>query len=101
MKNKILSLLVAGLLLAAPASPLSARMVPELGLAEESLSTATAQQVLDATAPHVGESSASLYAQYEAGTVTITDLGPVRGGNQYQVSKPGANGFVIDIVVNT
>jgi hypothetical protein len=101
MKHTIQFLLLAGLLLAAPVGQLSARTAPDMALAEESLGTATAQQVLDAAAPLVGESSASLYTQYTAGVVSITDLGPIRGGHRYQVSKAGVYDFVIDIVVNT
>ena len=90
-------LFLAALLWAAPASQLRAHAPDSRHLmAEETLSDATVQQVLDAAAPLVGESSASLYSQYQAGIVTITDLGPVRGGHRYQVSR--ANSFVVDLI---
>lgn len=89
-------LFIGALLWAAPASPLNARLTPATCVVEETLSDATVQQVLDAAAPLVGESSASLYRQYQAGIVTITDLGPVRGGHRYQVSR--ANSFVVDLI---
>jgi hypothetical protein len=96
--KKLPILLLSALLLAAPASQLSALPSNVILTAEESLTDATAQQVLDAAAPLVGESSASLMSQYRAGIVTITDLGPVRGGHSYRVSRVD---FVMDLVINS
>jgi hypothetical protein len=88
-------LFLAALLLAAPAGQLSAHALPASLVADESLSDATVQQVLDLAAPLVGESSASLYRRYEAGTVTITDLGPILGGHRYAVHYQAGAEFVI------
>ena len=85
--KKFQFILFTGLLMAASASPLSALPATAILMAEETLTDATAQQVLDAAAPLMGESSASLYARYQAGSVTITDLGPIRGGHTYRVSS--------------
>jgi hypothetical protein len=93
-------LLLAGLLLAAPASQLSAHTasMPQ-AQADETLSDATAQKVLDAAAPRIGESSASLYARYQAGSVTITDLGPISNGNRYAVyHRSQVDYIVVDII---
>jgi hypothetical protein len=90
-------LFIGALLWAAPASPLNALPASTIFLAEETLSDATVQQVLDAAAPLVGESSASLYARYQAGSVTITDLGPIRGGYTYRVSS-GDTIIIVDLV---
>lgn len=88
----------AFLLFSASASALHALPSTAIVVAEETLSDATAQQVLDAAAPLIGESSASLFSQYQAGTTTITDLGPVRGGQRYQVSR--GHSIVIELIVN-
>jgi hypothetical protein len=87
----------AFLLFSASASVVHALPSTAILVAEESLTDATAQQVLDAAAPLIGESSASLFSQYQAGTITITDLGPVRGGHRYQVSR--GQDIVIELVV--
>lgn len=87
----------AALLFSAPASQLSALPSTVIVIAEESLTDATAQRVLDEAAPQFGESSTSLMSQYRAGTVSITDLGPVRGGNRYEVSR-GNNIIIVDII---
>jgi hypothetical protein len=97
---KAASLLLAGLLLAAPVGRLSARALPAFVQADETLSDATAQQVLEAAAPQIGESATSLYAQYQSHLVAITDLGPIRGGHRYAVSKAGAYSIIIDLVIN-
>lgn len=90
-------LFLAALLWAAPASPLSALPASTIHLAEETLTDATSQQVLEAAAPLMGESSASLYARYQAGSVNITDLGPIRGGHTYRVSS-GDTLIIVDLV---
>jgi hypothetical protein len=88
-------LLLAGLLLAAPASQLSAHRAPVLLLTNATLSDATAQRVLQAAAPLFGTSAERLYSGYQAGSVTITNLGPVRGGTRYEVSQ-GNLSFILD-----
>lgn len=88
----------AFLLFSASASVVHALPSTVVLMAEETLTDATAQQVLDAAAPLIGESSASLFSQYQAGTITITDLGPVRGGHRYQVSR--GQDIVIELVIN-
>lgn len=92
---KVLSLLFAGLLLAAPVGQLSARTTPVLAMAAESLSTATVGRVLELAAPQFGMTTAQLTALYDAGQVQIDDLGPIRGGHRYGVTH-GTQWFPID-----
>jgi hypothetical protein len=95
---KIVHVLFAALLFAAPASQLSAR-ISSFPTVQMTLSDATAQKVLDAAAPRIGESSASLYARYQAGSVTITDLGPISNGNRYAVyHRSQVDYIVVDII---
>lgn len=96
MKNLPIVMLSA-LLLAAPASQLSALPSTAILMAEETLTDATVQQVLDTAAPLLGTTSVSLYAGYQTGSVTITDLGPIQGGNRYAVSTR-ADYIVVDII---
>ena len=94
MKNKILFLLVAGLLLAAPADRLSARAAASAS-ASELLDSATTSRVLRLAAPAFGMTDFQMTALYDAGQVQIDDLGPIRGGHRYGVTH-GAQWFPID-----
>jgi hypothetical protein len=91
-------ILLAALLFSASASPLSADSARSILAATESLSDATVQRVLALAAPLLGTSSANLNAGYQAGTVTITDLGPVRDGHRYGVTR-GSDYVIIDDLV--
>lgn len=92
--------LVTGLLLAAPASQLSARTAITCVLADEPLSDGTVQAILDAVAPQFGASSASLYDSYQSGDLIITYLGPVNDGYNYRVRQSKGGGIIIvDIVM--
>jgi hypothetical protein len=96
--KKFQILFFAGLLMAAPASAAHTHLTPASYVVEEALSDATAQQVLDAAAPQVGETAASLYGQYKSGAVQIADLGPIRGGHRYEVSRGQDFIIIIDII---
>lgn len=97
--KKIKLLLFAAMLLAAPVSRLSARTTAVPMVTEETLSDATVQQVLEAAALQIGESYSSLNSLHQAGTLTIIDLGPVRDGRLYRLSRTDTD-WVTDIVVN-
>jgi hypothetical protein len=92
--KKTVSLLLAGLLLAAPVGQLSARAAA-FTLAEAALDSATTSRVLRLAAPEFGMTEVQLSALYDAGQVQIDDLGPIRGGHRYGVAH-GTQWFPID-----
>ena len=91
----LLVLSISALLLAGPVHASSAGIAPDIALADETLSDATAQRVLEAAAPHWGTTSATLYAEYQGGRVSITDLGPSARGHSYGVTR-GTDYIIID-----
>jgi hypothetical protein len=93
--KKLPLMLFAGLLLAAPASRLSAHSAFSTTMAEESLDDTTARRVLALAAPLLATTSLTLYAEYQVGIVTITDLGPIRNGRRYGVTR-GSDYIIID-----
>lgn len=92
--KKITMLLLAGLLLAAPGSPLSAHAIASTS-ASELLDSATTSRVLRLAAPAFGMTDIQLTALYDAGQVQIDDLGPIRDGHRYGVTY-GTQWFPID-----
>jgi hypothetical protein len=92
---KISHLLLSAFLLATPASRLSAHSAFSTTMVEESLDDATARRVLSLAAPLLATTSLTLYAEYQVGIVTITDLGPIRNGRRYGVTR-GSDYIIID-----
>lgn len=82
---RIPQLLLAGLLLAAPASPLSARRAPVLLMAEEILPDATVSYLLQLAAPQFEVSVGKLEAAYTSGRASVTDLGSQATEHHYRV----------------
>ena len=90
---KIASLLLAGLLLAAPVGQLSAHLHPAVQELDQPLDAATTQRVLTAAAAHYGTTYAVLNAEHQSGAVRILDLGPGAAGHWYEVVRNGHPSF--------
>lgn len=86
---RISHLLLAGLLLAAPASQLSARRAPVQLMAEENIPDATVAYLLQLAAPHFGVSASTLEAAYASGRASVTHLGSQGTEHQYRVGYQG------------
>jgi hypothetical protein len=82
---RIPQLLLAGLLLAAPASPLSARRAPVQLMAEENIPDATVAYLLQLAAPQFGVSVGTLEAAYASGRASVTYLGSQGTEHHYRV----------------
>lgn len=99
MKQRAI-LLLAGMLLAAPASQLSASVPSAYASVEETLSDAIVSRVLHLASAEFGVDDAQMVAQYNAGQVHIDDLGPIRGGHRYGVTYNADYVIVADLVPN-
>jgi hypothetical protein len=93
--KQLLVLSISALLMAGAVHASHTRTTPDIALADETLSDATAQRVLEAAAPQLGTTAATLYAEYQGGRVSITDLGPSARGHSYGVTR-GTNFIIID-----
>lgn len=89
------SFLLLFLLLKSPSAPLHA----EPGFYTSDVLTDTeAEQVCRLAAAQLGESPATLFCDYQAGRIILTDLGPVPGGRRYALQRADSD-FVIIVDV--
>jgi hypothetical protein len=101
--KKLPIFLLAGLLLATPASQLSARRTPVLLMAEESIPDATVAYLLQLAAPHFGVSASTLEAAYTSGRASVTHLGSQGTAHHYRVgylSQTAEYVIISDLIPN-